>query len=143
MAVQSARVSRERDQARLERDKTQLALRFIEDVFKGASPGESGSKDLTARQLVERVAEQVFEEPEDQPEVQASIMNSLGNIHRDLGLYERADGLLRRALEIRESALGAEHQDVAETLNDLSLLLMDQSKYDEAGTAPESSARDS
>ncbi len=132
MAVQSARVSRERDQARLERDKSTQALRFIEEAFQGVAPGTSRGQPLTPQQILERGVE-LQEGLKNQPAVQASILNSLGNLHRNLGLYERADELLRRALAIRESVLGAEHQDVAESLNDLSLLLMDQGKFGEAG----------
>ncbi len=125
-AIQSARVARERDQARLERDKSKQALSFIEGIFRVADPGQSGGRDLSASQIVERGAEQVLGGLQEQPEVRASIMVSLGNIHRNLGLYDRAGELLRQALEVRESTLGPEHPDIAESANDLSLLLMDR-----------------
>jgi tetratricopeptide (TPR) repeat protein len=44
----------------------------------------------------------------------------------------RAEGLYKRALAIRETALGANHPDVGQTLNNLALVYLDQGKYSEA-----------
>jgi tetratricopeptide (TPR) repeat protein len=48
------------------------------------------------------------------------------------GKYSEAEGLYKRALAIRETALGANHPDVAQTLNNLALVYADQSKHGEA-----------
>ena len=80
IAFQSRRISRERDQARLERDKSKQALAFIEEIFKVADPGESGGQDLTAREILERGAARVEAELAEQPEIQAGIMNSLAHV---------------------------------------------------------------
>ena len=48
------------------------------------------------------------------------------------GKYSEAEGLYKRALAIRETALGANHRDVAWTLNNLALVYADQSKHGEA-----------
>src|SRR5262245_52967064 len=50
------------------------------------------------------------------------------------------EGLLKRALAIREKALGASHVDVAQTLNNLALVYRDQGKYGEAEVAAEARA---
>ncbi|MCH9647463.1 MAG: serine/threonine-protein kinase [Deltaproteobacteria bacterium] len=131
MGVQAARVTRERDEARFERDKSQLALRFLEEVFAEAKSLPTEGEELTAKQIVVRAA-RVLEDSKNPPQVEASVMNSLGNIHRNLGLYERGEELLEGALEVREATLGSSHQDVAESLNDLSLLLIDQGEFDAA-----------
>ena len=49
-----------------------------------------------------------------------------------LGYYQEAEPLLQRALDIREKALGPEHPDVADSLNNLAVLYHDQGKYGEA-----------
>ena len=41
----------------------------------------------------------------------------------DQGKYEEAEPLFKRSLAIREKALGAEHPDVAQSLNNMGLLL--------------------
>src|SRR5262249_39220387 len=48
------------------------------------------------------------------------------------GKYVEAEELLKRALVTRERALGANHPDVGQTLNNLALVYRDQGKYEEA-----------
>ncbi len=45
--------------------------------------------------------------------------------------FKEAEGLCKRALEIREKCLGSSHPDVAKQLNNLALLCQNQGKYDE------------
>ena len=44
---------------------------------------------------------------------------NLGLVYWKQGKYADAEGLYKRALAIREKALGASHPDVAQTLNNL------------------------
>ena len=48
------------------------------------------------------------------------------------GKYADAEGLHQRALAIREKSLGADHPDVAQSLNNLALLYHDQGNYEQA-----------
>jgi CHAT domain-containing protein len=48
------------------------------------------------------------------------------------GQYEEAEPLLLRVLDIRESELGADHPDTAESLNNLAGLYESQGRYEEA-----------
>ena len=47
----------------------------------------------------------------------------------DQGNYAAAEPLYRRALAIREKALGPDHPDVATSLNNLALLLQKKGNY--------------
>ena len=49
-----------------------------------------------------------------------------------LGGYAQAEPLFRRALRIREKALGSNHLDTAQSLNGLTLLTADMGNYVEA-----------
>jgi tetratricopeptide (TPR) repeat protein len=53
-------------------------------------------------------------------------------LYRDQGRYAEAEPLYRRALALREQALGPTHPDVATSLNSLGLLYHDQGRYAEA-----------
>jgi tetratricopeptide (TPR) repeat protein len=53
-------------------------------------------------------------------------------VYQDQGKYTEAAGLFERALAIREKALGANHPDVGQTLNNLALVYWKQGKYSEA-----------
>ena len=48
------------------------------------------------------------------------------------GKYTEAEGLFKRALAIREKALGVNHADVGQILNNLALVYGAQAKYTEA-----------
>jgi tetratricopeptide (TPR) repeat protein len=62
----------------------------------------------------------------------AGALNNLARVYEPLGRYGEAEGLYKRALAIREEALGADHPDVAQALNNLANVYKDQGKYGEA-----------
>jgi len=50
----------------------------------------------------------------------------LAVLHGKRGKYKDAEPLCKRALEIREKVLGADHPDVAKQLNNLALIYQNQ-----------------
>ena len=71
--------------------------------------------------------------PEAAEETAARLIEALAAYrHHALGAYAAARPLYERALALREKRLGAEHQDTAETLNNLALLLGDEGNYQAA-----------
>jgi eukaryotic-like serine/threonine-protein kinase len=125
MAVQSARVARERDKAE------RVAALFV-DLFQVADPGQARGTTVTARELLERGAAQIEAGLRDEPEVQASLLLVLGRVHQQLGLYDRAASLVRRSLEARQALRGPEHPDVAESLKSLGDLMRLTGDYAQA-----------
>ena len=59
-------------------------------------------------------------------------LNDLAELYHDQGRYADAEPLFKRALTIREKALGPDHPDVATTLNNLAELYHDQGRYADA-----------
>ena len=62
----------------------------------------------------------------------ALLLNDAGYYLSERARYREAEPLLKRALEIREQELGAQHPDTAGSLNNLAGLYQDQGKYAEA-----------
>ena len=62
----------------------------------------------------------------------ARMLNQAGYYLHDQGRYAEAEPLCRRALEIREKALGPEHPATALSLNNLAELLRDRGDFDGA-----------
>jgi tetratricopeptide (TPR) repeat protein len=60
------------------------------------------------------------------------FLTNLANVYRNQGKYSEAEWLLKRALVIREKALGPNHPDIAHTLNILAGVYQAQRKYSEA-----------
>jgi eukaryotic-like serine/threonine-protein kinase len=125
--LQSARVARERDKA-------QKVSAFLVDIFKVSDPSEAKGNAITAREILDRGADKVRQELRDQPEVQATLLDTMGNVYRSLGLYDRATPLLEEALITRRQLFGNENGDVAVSLFDLGMLLYDKGDYAGAET---------
>jgi len=62
----------------------------------------------------------------------ARLLNDWAWCENQLGQYAQAEGHYRSALALRRNLLGAEHLDVAASLNNLASVLDNQGKYDEA-----------
>ena len=67
----------------------------------------------------------------DHPDV-ALGLNNLGLLYNNLGDYDKAEPLYKRALEIWEKQLGPDHPQVAIRLNNLGLLYNNLGDYDKA-----------
>ncbi len=132
MAQQAAQTARQRDRVELERDKAELVSAFLVDLFEIADPGEAKGNTITAREILDQAADQVRREFGDQPEVQARLLDAIGTVYLNLGLYDRSAPLLEQALATRETELGERHLDVAESLVQTALLYRHQVRYAEA-----------
>ena len=62
----------------------------------------------------------------------AFVLNDLGLLYHDQGKYSDAEPLIRRALAIREQALGPNHPDVATSLENYAALLRETGRSAEA-----------
>ena len=141
MAAQSARVARQRDVARKERaaaqkqrETAQRVSKFLVSLFKVSNPSEARGNTVTAREVLDKGAQKITTELKDQPEIRATLMDTIGDVYRNLGLYDQAVPLLQEALESRRAVLGPDHPDVAATLNHLANLLADKGDYATAET---------
>jgi serine/threonine-protein kinase len=132
MAIQASRIALERDAAQRERDRAEQVVTFLQEVFRVSDPHEQGGETITAREILDSGAQRVTRELQDQPEVQATLMQAIGNVYRNLGLYDLAEPLLREALSVRRRVLGNEHPAVAQSLNNLGVVLRQRGDYDGA-----------
>lgn len=119
MAIQAARIARERDRANQEAATAQVVTQSLVEMFEAADPGKSRGNVITARELLDRGAEKVVRELKDQPVIQAKLLDTIGRLYQNIGLYDRQQPLLEEALRLRRQALGNEHPDVATSLDHL------------------------
>ena len=64
----------------------------------------------------------------------ATTLNTLGELYRHIGDYNKALTRYQRALDIREKVLGPQHPDVAQTLNALAITHRNIGNYNKALT---------
>ncbi len=125
MTIQASRIAKERDRANQVTD-------FLVNLFEVSNPSESKGNSVTARELLNESTKKIERDLRDQPEVQAALMDTMGRVYRNLGLYNTSVPLLEKALKIRKQTFGEESTEVASTMNILAEALYNAGKYDEA-----------
>ena len=134
-AFYTTRLATERDRARLEADKAAKVSELLTGLLTGADPYATRETrgEPTVRGLLDAGAERVQKELVGQPELQAEMLTVLGRIYRRLGVYDKAQPLLEQALAIGRPVFGPEHVRLAQSLNDLGVLLTEKGDYAAAG----------
>jgi serine/threonine protein kinase/Tfp pilus assembly protein PilF len=122
-AIQARRIARERDRANQEAETSRQVSEFLTGLFEVSDPSEARGNSVTAREILDKGADSIARELQGQPIVQGKLMNTMGIVYRSLGLFDPAQVLLERALDVRTKALGPDHPDVAATLSDLAYVL--------------------
>ena len=123
----------ERDRARREAEKSGRVVRFMQELFQGASPlGEgAGGRDTTAADLLERGAQRLGELGSE-PEAQASLTGEIGWSYHGLGDYRRADALLAEAVELLRALPVPDDVEIARHLNRRSYVQEALGNYEDA-----------
>jgi tetratricopeptide (TPR) repeat protein len=107
--------------------------KFVVDVFRVSAPDQSRGRDVTARELLEQGTRRVDSALVGQPEVRSELLGVLGDIHLELGLYPRADTLLRRSVELARTQQ-VEDLVLADRLEGLSTALLQEEQVAGADT---------
>ncbi|MCP3959694.1 MAG: serine/threonine protein kinase [bacterium] len=126
------RLAGERDRARMAAAEAGQVSAFLSSLFEISAPTRSKGEKITARQLLDRGALRIEHELDDQPELQASMMALMGNVYRELALYEEARPLLERSVEVRRNRPGPDQLELAESLHYLGLLRAEEGEHDQA-----------
>lgn len=118
--------------AKTEAETSQQVSDFLVDLFKVSDPSEAKGNTITAREILDQGANKIATSLQDQPPIQARMMDTIGEVYMNLGLYKQSAPLLEKAFELRQEVFGENHIEVAESLYNLSLLCAEEAKYDEA-----------
>ncbi|MGA2539143.1 MAG: serine/threonine-protein kinase, partial [Terracidiphilus sp.] len=92
---------------------------FLGSIFKAATPEGSNGESVTARQLLDHAAGRLDTELASDPRLQAEMTESIGQSYVALGLYERAQPLLERALRLAAQSQGESSPTYADYLANL------------------------
>ena len=130
------RLTRARDEAVAEAERTGRIQRFVTQLFQGGDEAAGPAESLHVVTLVDRGVQQA-RSLTSEPRIQAELFQTLGGIYQKLGNLDRADTLLHDALEKRTAMAGDSSAEVAASLVALGQLRTDQAQY----AAAESLAR--
>ena len=105
---------------------------FLVGLFHVSDPSEARGNTITAREILDRGANQITTELNDQPAVQARLMQTMGEVYSELGLYDEARPLLQQAIARREQLDGRSQLGVTSGLMDLALVARRQGSFAQA-----------
>lgn len=128
----TARLTQQRDRATAAAAESNQVATFLRGLFGISAPTRSKGEQITARDMLDRGAQRVEAELSGQPSLQAEMMTLMGDVYRELGLYDEAEPLLTRALEIRRSQPGEHSLELAEALHSSARLEEAQGRTDRA-----------
>ncbi|MEE8523868.1 MAG: serine/threonine-protein kinase, partial [Thermoanaerobaculia bacterium] len=130
--LQSARVARERDQARRERDEKEQVLALVEEVFQLADPGQARGETFTVREALDRSAELIGQRLGSVPVLEAALRETIGTIYFNLGLFAEARTHLTEVLEIHRELYGADSLEYVDSLAAIGAVFRETGDYDRA-----------
>lgn len=137
--VQAGRIARERDRAEREMGKATALNTFLQEILSSADPTRSGRQDVTVLQALEDSSRKIDSAFGGQPLLAAAARRTIARTYTSLGRYADAERLLRSALDVEKATLGAEHEEVAESLASLATLFLRQARYEDAEQAARAS----
>src|SRR2546425_7121581 len=127
----TVRLTTARNAAVAEAGRTQRIQHFMLNLFQGGDEAVGPADSLRVVTLVDRGVQDA-KSLDGQPAVQAELYETFGGIYQKLGKLDRADSLLRAALDQRRSLFGSDDAEVAKSLVALGRLRVDQADYKEA-----------
>jgi eukaryotic-like serine/threonine-protein kinase len=108
---------------------------FLVDLFRISAPNKAKGETITAREILDRGAKKIEQELPGQPSIQARLMVTMGMVYGSLGLYQPAQNMLEKGLQLRRQLYGNKDLNVANTLHQLGIVYDNQGKYEEAISA--------
>ena len=100
MTIQRNRIARQAEQIGKERDKAERIADFLKSLFSSNDPAFSRGKEMTALEVLEQGLLRVEETLRDRPELQVEILLMVGEVYLEMGSYDRAESVFRRAVRL-------------------------------------------
>jgi serine/threonine protein kinase len=124
-SIELRRITRERDRA-------DRVTEFMTRMFKVSDPSEARGASITARELLDKSSKDIDAGLARDPELKGQMLDLMGNVYEELGLYPRAESLLKQAVDVRRSVLGPEHPGTLSSARLLAWTTSEEGRYEEA-----------
>jgi non-specific serine/threonine protein kinase/serine/threonine-protein kinase len=111
-----ARARRAEQQARREAESATRVADFLVDLFETANPDRSQGAAVTVQTVLDLGARRIQGQLQQDPLVRARLLETLGQAHLSLGLYDPGIDLLRSALETTRTVLPPDDPRIARAL---------------------------
>ena len=129
MYVQAGRIARERDRATAEGARAETVSSFLVELFELSDPGRTRGATITAREILDTGARRVTEGLRSQPATQATLLETIGKVYVNLGLYGNAVEAAQRVLDLRKQERSADHPEIVAALTLLGGALLEAGDF--------------
>ena len=131
IVYQSAIAEKERDKAQIESLKAKRINSFLQTMLASADPTKDG-KDVKVVDILDKAVKKIDTELKDEPEIRAQLETTIGLTYQNLGIYDKAEVELAKALKIRKSLLGGNNDETAASIKNMALILHYEGKFKKA-----------
>jgi hypothetical protein len=107
------------DRARAETETARQVSDFLVSLCAVSDPSRARGNTITAREILDQGAAKIDAALNDQPLVQARLMAIIRAVHRNLGLYDEAQRLLERSVDLQSRLDQSDKPTAAQVLLDL------------------------
>jgi serine/threonine protein kinase/Tfp pilus assembly protein PilF len=116
-----------------EKRKAQQVTRFLQEMLEGVGPSVALGRDTKMlREILDRTAKRVGNELTNQPAVEAELRSVIGRLYVEIGSYDQAVEMQRKALAIYRTLYGPESKEAVAALHNLGIAFMRGNKWTEA-----------
>ncbi len=105
---------------------------FLVQLFEVTDPSEARGNTVTAREILDKGAESVERDLRNQPGVQATMLETIGKVYLNLGLYDDAEDLLQKAYTVGAGIYSPGDTRLTKIERSLGELYWAIGRYDEA-----------
>jgi len=123
--VELRRITRERDRA-------DRITQFMTRMFEVSDPSEARGNSITAREILDKSSEEIETSLAKDPELKAQMLEVMGEVYEGLGLYPRAESLIKQSVDIRRDVLGSEHPATLSSAGRLAWTTSEEGRFAEA-----------
>jgi non-specific serine/threonine protein kinase/serine/threonine-protein kinase len=122
LAIQSHRISKQRDQTALEAATANRVSEFLVGLFENADPRATTGGSVTVREILDEGADRIEWELAEEPRLQTRLKGLMGRVYLSLDVYDRAEALLLSAFERHQEWTTEADAETATILCDLGSL---------------------
>lgn len=123
--------NRSRIAAEQESETRGRVMRFLVNLFEVPNGNTYRGQTITAREVLDQGFREIQNGLTDEPRIRAQLMMTMGEVYHQLGMLERAVGLLEQAQELQQQ-VGVKPEDAAQLERILGLTAADNQDYAQA-----------
>jgi tetratricopeptide (TPR) repeat protein len=128
----TVRLAEEKQRAENEAARAREVSAFLVDLVDLSESERKASREITVREILDRAAQRVSTDLAGQPRLQGSLQNVIGQMYRELGVYELSGKLLDQSFSTLQRIAEDNGDELADVRLQRAWLYLYQGHYDAA-----------